>query len=82
MDRLGYSTWHLVSKPEPNNRLCWIKQPAETNRAISAEVLTLWVQPERGLMPPNYFISLAEDTGLILPIGRWVLETASSQLAS
>jgi EAL domain-containing protein (putative c-di-GMP-specific phosphodiesterase class I) len=38
------------------------------------------LHPERGLVPPIQFIPLAEDTGLILPIGQWVLETACAQI--
>ena len=47
-----------------------------------AEVLVRWQHPERGLVPPAEFITLAEDTGLILPLGHWVMETACAQLAA
>jgi diguanylate cyclase (GGDEF)-like protein/PAS domain S-box-containing protein len=49
-------------------------------RPFGAEVLIRWLHPERGLISSEQFIPLAEDTGLILPIGQWVLETACAQL--
>jgi EAL domain-containing protein (putative c-di-GMP-specific phosphodiesterase class I) len=47
---------------------------------IGAEALIRWKHPEQGLISPAKFIPVAEDTGLILPLGLWVLQTACAQL--
>jgi EAL domain-containing protein (putative c-di-GMP-specific phosphodiesterase class I)/ActR/RegA family two-component response regulator len=52
----------------------------QTGKIISAEALVRWQHPERGLIMPGEFISIAEATGFIIPLGEWVLQTACRQI--
>ncbi len=61
-------------------RLHYQPQVDSMRRVIGAEALLRWRHPRRGMVAPDIFIPLAEETGLILPIGRWVLETACAQI--
>jgi len=50
-----------------------------TGQVSGSEALIRWHHPLQGLVPPNQFIPLAEETGLIVPMGEWILETAAAQ---
>ena len=66
-----------------NNQFVLHYQPqVNRGRTIGAEALIRWNHPTRGLLAPGEFIPLAEETGLILPLGAWVLETACKQIAA
>lgn len=51
------------------------------NRIVGCEALLRWDDPDRGLIPPGDFLGSLEDTGLIVPVGRWVIEEACRQAA-
>jgi diguanylate cyclase (GGDEF)-like protein len=54
---------------------------ARDGRVVGCEALVRWMHPRRGLVAPQVFIGIAESTGLVRPLGRWVLEEAAAAMA-
>jgi diguanylate cyclase (GGDEF)-like protein/PAS domain S-box-containing protein len=71
-----------LRKALEQNQLVLFYQPQvnlETNSVYGAEALMRWVHPEKGIIPPADFIPIAEETGLIIPMGEWAIRTACQE---
>ncbi|HEY5251613.1 MAG TPA: EAL domain-containing protein [Acidimicrobiales bacterium] len=81
LDRM--STEHSLHRALERSELRLFYQPVvaiKECRAIGVEALLRWDHPDQGLVGPNRFIPVAEESGLIIPIGAWVLQEACQQL--
>jgi diguanylate cyclase (GGDEF)-like protein len=78
------SLLHDLRHAQERNELVLYYQPkldARSCDVVGSEALLRWKHPSRGLIPPNQFIPLAEKTGLIISIGKWVVDEACRQMS-
>ena len=69
-EALGKDEFHLLYQPQLDY---------QSGRVVGAEALIRWIHPERGFVPPDHFIPIAENNGSIIEIGLWVLDAACQQ---
>ncbi len=79
-ERIALETELEMAIEQAQLRLYYQIQVDTLRRPLGAEVLMRWEHPQRGLVSPAQFIPLAEETGLIIPMGLWALRTACQQL--
>ncbi len=63
-------------------QLYYQPQMDHTGKVVGAEALIRWLHPQRGMIPPLDFIPIAEESGLIFPMGNWIVDAACKQLVS
>lgn len=79
-ERAKLEFWIREGLQNQQFRLFYQLQVDNKGSPIGAEALIRWEHPLQGMIPPGHFIPVAEETGLIMSLGQWVLETACAQL--